>query len=101
MLGDSNRLVLRAARVQIPDVVRKLLAILEVDRLISFGAALPNALTRLGVRQAFLFCSLQRGFLDKQALSFIAAPRAAEPNDDDSQRRLLAASPSEGGVAAR
>ena len=101
MLGDCNRFVLGTGWVELAHMPCKLSAILEIERCITFDSALPSPVSCVGVGEALLLRSRQRCLFDKEPLSFVPSSRATELNDHDSQRRIFAAPPSEGGIATR
>jgi len=55
----------------------------------TLGGSLADALARLGVGQTFALGLLQRRLLDQHALALVASARAAEPDHDRIERRVL------------
>jgi hypothetical protein len=65
------------------------------------GATLAFFRSLAGLQLAFFFGSLQRGFLDQDALPLIAAARSAESHDNCLARTVLSRTPGQGRVSSR
>jgi hypothetical protein len=101
VLRDCDRFLLRARRVQLTNVTRKLGTVLDIDCGVAFGPTLSRPRARVRVCETLAFCSLQRPFFYQEPLSLVATAGATEPNDNDSQRRIPTAAARQRGVAPR
>lgn len=70
-----------------------------IVHLTPFNRTLPSQSTSLGVGQAFLFGSLERGFFDEHTLTLVAPAGTAEAHNHSMQRRVPFGAASQRGVS--
>jgi hypothetical protein len=99
MFGNGVLLLERAPRKECSYALRKCLDVFVIQFLTTLSRTLSSESTTLGVGQAFLLRSCERGFFDQHTLPLIALARTAEAHDDSAQCRVATGPASERGVS--